>query len=277
MNMKLLIALVVLACVFAIGLVAWIGPEKLGTWNRVVHTDVVTAIEGRLGEVRVRQGEMNHRLASLSAAMEKLREGQITTEVKAEMVGKRVQQTAALQVRAENALVRVREFVAANEPATVGGHTYSQIELNHMAERVMAALEAVRGQRSILEQGLRMFTDTAAKLRERYEQGRFALSQLQNQFALINGKVESLTILRDAASIAGASDGSLAGQFQRARSDLDSLFGVVDSQLRIEADRWQTDPLTGTPNIEPLLKELGGSEATLQRIDELLGTNGGKP
>lgn len=82
--MKWLIALVVLACVTAIGLAPWIGSDKLGTWNHVVRSDVVTAIETRLGEVRVRQTEMHQRVASLAEGVNRLREGQITTEVRAD-------------------------------------------------------------------------------------------------------------------------------------------------------------------------------------------------
>lgn len=269
--MKWLIALVVLACVTAIGLAVWIGPAKMGTWNTLVRQDVVASIDNRLGEVRVRQTEMHQRVASLAEGVNRLREGQITTEVRAEQIAKRVERTATLQVRAESALGRLRDLIAANVPATLGGETRSTQQLNALAERVGSAVEVVRNQRSALEQARDLLTDTATKLNDRVEQGRLALSQLQNQLTLVDGKIDALTILRDAASVAGASDGSLAGQFERVQNDLDSLFGVVEAQLRTEADRSQNDPLTGTPNIEPLLKELSGSETTLQRIDELLG------
>jgi len=287
--MKWLIALVVLACIFAIGLAAWIGPEKFGTWNRVVKTDVVAAIEARLGEVRVRQTEMHQRVASLSAAMETLREGQITTEVKAETFSKRVERTAALQARAESALGRLRDVIASKTGAVVlGGKTYSPQELDRLGGGVATAVEAARSQHAALDQARRMLVDSAAMLRDRWEQGRSALGSLQNQLALVDAKLDALTHLRDAATIAGSTNGSLAQQFQIVQADLDSLYGKVEAGLRIEEDRWKTDPLTGT-NIEPLLKELGGSEATLERIDALLGragpveratqsaTNGGKP
>ena len=267
--MKTLTVVVVLVCITALGLAVWIGPEKLGTWNRVVRSDVVTAIETRLGEVRVRQTEMHQRVASLAEGINRLREGQITTEVRAEQITMRVERTAMLQVRAESSLGRLRDLIANNGAATLGGKTYSPQELTQLGERVATAVEAVRGQRGALEQAQRMLTESAAKLRERVEQGRLALSQLRNQLELVDGKIASLVVLRDAATIAGATDGSLAGQFQTVQADLDSLYGKVEAALRLEGER--TDPLTGTPNIEPLLKELGGSEATLQRIDELLG------
>ena len=287
--MKWLTALIVLACITVIGLTAWIGPEKLATWNRVVKTDVVAAIDARLGEVRVRQTEMHQRVSGLSQGIDRLREGQITTEVRAEQIAKRVERAAALQLRAESALGSLRDLIAAKTGAVLGGKTYSPQELNPLGERVAAAVEAVRGQRTALEQAQRTLTESAVKLRARVEEGRLALSQLQNQLTLVDGKIDSLTVLRDAATIAGATDGSLANQFQTVQADLDSLYGKVEAGLRIEEDRWKTDFLTGTADIEPLLKELGGSESTLQRIDELLGragpaeratqsgTNGGKP
>jgi len=289
MDMKWLTALIVLACITAIGLAAWIGPEKLATWNRVVKTDVVAAIEARLGEVRVRQTEMHQRVSGLSQGIDRLREGQIATEVRAEQIAKRVERASTLQLRAESALGRLRDLIAAKTGAVLGGKTYSPQELNPLGERVAAAVEAVRGQRTALEQAQRTLTESAVKLRARVEEGRLALSQLQNQLTLVDGKIDSLTVLRDAATIAGATDGSLANQFQTVQADLDSLYGKVEAGLRIEEDRWKTDFLTGTADIEPLLKELGGSESTLQRIDELLGragpaeratqsgTNGGKP
>lgn len=269
--MQWLIALVVLACVTAIGLAVWIGPAKIGKWNTVVRQDVVASIDNRLGEVRVRQTEMHQRVTSLAEGVNRLLEGQITMEVRAETLGKRVERTAKLQVRAESALGCLRDLIAANVPATLGGKTYTPQELNQLGERVATAVEAVRGQRGALEQAQRMLTESAAKLRERVEQGRVALSQLQNQLSLVDGKIAALTILRDAASIAGASDGSLAGQFRTAQAELETLYGKVETGLRLEEERWRTDPLTGTPNIEPLLNEHSGSETTLQRIDELLG------
>jgi len=285
---RLIILVVSLLALIAATAAIWIGPAKIGTWNTVVKNDVVAAIETRLGEIRVRQTEVHQRVSGLAQGIDRLREGQITTEVRAEQIAKRVERTAALQVRAESGLGRLRDLIAANVAATLGGKTYSPQELNPLGERVAAAVEAVRGQRAALEQAQRMLTESAVKLRARVEEGRLALSQLQNQLTLVDGKIDSLTVLRDAATIAGATDGSLANQFQTVQADLDSLYGKVEAGLRIEEDRWKTD-LTGAPNIEPLLKELGGSEATLQRIDELLGragpaeratqsgTNGGKP
>jgi DNA repair exonuclease SbcCD ATPase subunit len=276
--MKLFLGLIALVCAIVLGVGVWIGPEKLGVYNSVVHSDVVAAIDNRLGDVRIRKAEAHQRVVSLSQAVEHLREGQIASEVKAEQLAKRADRVASLQARVESSLKRLRELISANAEASLGGKTYSPQQLNELGERVATAAEAVRGQRAALEQAQRMLVETSRTLQGRWEQGRTALGSLQDQLTLVDSKIEALGYLRDAATVAGATDGSLAGQFKKVQNDLDTLYAKVETGLRIEEDRWKSDPLTGTPNIDPLLKELWTTESTLARIDALLGqgaTKGG--
>jgi hypothetical protein len=116
-----------------------------------------------------------------------------------------------------------------------------------------------------------MLVESAARLNTRWEEGRAAMNTLRDSLSILDSKIESFTYLREAAEVAGAADGSLAGQFQRVQSDLESLYVKVEAGLRLEEDRWKSDPLTGGPNVEPILRELSGGEDVLQRIDQLLG------
>lgn len=266
----------VVLAVIAIGVVSfatalWFGSDKVSTWNEVLRSDATAAIDRHLGEIRVKRTEVHTRVERLSAAMDRLRKGQITTEVRAEQLAKRVERAAALQARSEAGLRRLRDLIAARSEATLGGKTYSPEELSQLGNRLASALEAVRSQHAALEQARAMLVESAMRLNTRWEEGRAALGSLRDFLTIIDAEIESLTYLRDAAEVAGAADGSLAGQFQRVQSDLDSLYGKVEAGLRIEEDRWKSDPLTGGPNIEPILRELNGGEELLQRIDQLLG------
>lgn len=265
--MKVVLAIIALC----LGAALWFGSDTVSTWTQVLRSDATAAIDQQLGEIRVKRAEAHTRVERLSAAMDRLREGQITTEVRAEQLAKRVERAAALQARSEEGLRRLRDLIAARSEATLGGVTYSPQALSSLGNRLASALEAVRSQHAALEQARAMLVESAVRLNTRWEEGRAAMGELRDQLTIIDAKIESLTYLRDAAEVAGAADGSLARQFQRVQSDVAVLYGKVEAGLRLEEDRWKSDPLTGGPNIEPILRELNGGEELLQRIDHLLG------
>jgi chromosome segregation ATPase len=270
--MKVVLAIIALGVVSCAAAALWFGSDKVSTWNQVLRSDATAAIDRHLGEIRVKRAEAQTRVERLSVAMERLREGHVATEVRAEQLAKRIERTAALQARSEAGLRGLRDLIAARSEATLGGVTYSPQALSALGDRLASALEAVRSQHAALEQARAMLVESAARLNTRWEEGRAALGSLRDFLTIIDAKIESLTYLRVAAEVANAADGSLAGQFQRVQTDLDSLYGKVEAGLRIEEDRWKSDTLTGGPNVEPILRELnGGEELLLQRIDQLLG------
>ena len=71
----------VVAIVLLLAVAAWIGPAKINAWSGLMRQDLVAAVDGRLGEVRVRQAEIHRRIEGLARAVDSLREAQITAEV----------------------------------------------------------------------------------------------------------------------------------------------------------------------------------------------------
>lgn len=262
----------VVAIVSLLAVAAWIGPAKINAWSGLMRQDLVAAVDGRLGEVRVRQAEIHRRIEGLARAVDSLREAQITAEVRAELVEKRAERAAGLDARARTGLTRLRGLIAAGEGATLAGTALSPRELEQLGTRLAASLEAVGIQRAALAQAGDTLRQGARMLSTRWEQGRAALASLKDQLGVLDAKVEALMAMREAAAIAGSGGESLALQFTSAQNELDELYGRTEAALRMEEDRWRDNPLTGAPDIGPLLEELGGSEAALQRIDALLAT-----
>jgi chromosome segregation ATPase len=264
-------AAVIVVIVLVVGVVVFLGVPKVRTYLTVGRENLVQQIDKALGEFKVKQTEVKAGVAGLDESVKKLREGQITSEVQAEQLGQKLASVNEKKAAAQASLAKLRDLIAKNESATLGGKQYTVAELQSMAERLIAAYKSMETQGQGIERARTLLQDNAKSLESKGEQAKAAVASMKSQLEEIDAKVLALGTMREAAKTAGVGSDSLADSFRQVQDQVNSLYAKVETNLRMEEDSWkQTTP--GAPvDVDSILKTTGDAESTLNKIDEVLG------
>ena len=130
---------IVLLGLLVAGAVAFFGVPKIRTWLKVGSESASAGIDRSLGESRVKQTEAKESIAKLERTCDELFEGKIKAEVKAEQLDRQLATLKSQKQATEESLGKLRDLIAAKEPAVLGGKTYSVGELQSTADHLIAA------------------------------------------------------------------------------------------------------------------------------------------
>lgn len=261
---------VIALVVVVVALVALLGIPKVRTYLSVGRENLVEQIDQALGEFKVKQTEVKGGISGLEQSVKKMREGQISSEVQAEQLSQRLTGVNEKKSAAQASLVKLRDLIAKNEPATLGGKQYTVPEMQAMAERLITAFKSLDTQSQGVEKARDLLRANAKNLDDKSEQAKTAIAGMQSQLDEIDAKVLALSTMRTAAKSAGAGSESLADNFRQVQDQINSLYVKVETNLRLEEESWKkTGP--GTPvDLDAIAKATGDAETTLSRIDEVL-------
>lgn len=260
------IALVVLA--IAAGVV--LGVPRVRNYLKVGGDTLATRIDKALGEFTVRRTEVKTGMTNLEQSAKKIQEGQIASQVQAEQLSDRLKGVEEKKASAQASLQKLRDLIAKNEPATLGGRLYSVAEMQAMAESLINAFKSLDTQSGGMTKARDLLVSNAKTLQTRLDQAKATLDSMRGQVETIDAKLLALNTMRDAAKVSGSGT-DLADKFKEVQQQIDSLYVKVETGLRVEEQNWKT-ATTGAPvDVESALKATTDTETTLSKIDEVLG------
>lgn len=263
-------AAVITVVVAIIALVALLGIPKTRAYLRVGGDTLAGQIDKALGEYKVKQAEVRSGVAGLEQAAKKIQEGQISSEVQAEQLGQRLTSVNERKSAAQASLTKLRDLIAKNEPATLGGKPYSVADLQSMAERLITAFRSLETQAEGIQKARDLLLASAKTLQAKADQAKAAIDSMKGQLETIDAKLLALSTMREAARTSG-SGSDLASNFKDVQEQINGLYAKVETNLRMEEQSWKTVS-TGTPvDVDGIIRATGDAESTLAKIDEALG------
>lgn len=267
--MKLVIVAVV---VVVVGVGALIGIPKLRTYAAVGRENLVEQIDKALGEFKVKQTEVHTGVTNLEQSVRKMKEGQITCEVQAEQLDKKLASVNEKKASAQASLAKLRDLIAKGQPATLGGKEYSVADMTSMADKLIAAFKSLETQGQGIEKAKRLLTTNAKSLESKGEQAKTAIAGMKTQLEEIDAKVMALNTMRSAAQTAGTGSESMAESFKQVQDSINSLYAKVETNIRMEEAAWkEASPQAASVDVDAITKATGDAETTLSKIDEVLG------
>lgn len=237
-----------------------------------VATDkVLSKIDNILGELDVKQKEIELGMEGFRKGIESIRRAKILTKVKAEQIGRRVNETETTIARIDKSLRILRPHLDATDSVDIVGKTYTILQIkdtaNEIIERRKQLSKNLNEFREV-QNTLSSMSETLANRQKRY-QGR--LETLETRLSEIDIKRVATRAMKKASVSVGSGDQSFLNAVERLEAKVDDLFAEVEVELRLENGRWddaaQIERIEG---IDSLINDLEEPSDTAMEIDAIL-------
>ena len=100
---------------------------------------------------------------------------------------------------------------------------------------------------------------------------------MDNQLNLIEAKIMSLNIIKDASEAAGDNGLTLAGDYEQVQGQLNDLYALVETGLRIEDESWDTYSIDTAVEQLWTLESDENADSIIKRIDDVIHDNDDAP
>ena len=112
---------------------------------------------------------------------------------------------------------------------------------SHFLAAVLSARKPCAGQLEAFHQARDRLKKVATTLETKQQEAQTRLADIETQVAVIDANRIALTAMQRSAEAMGEDNGSLAKGLDRLQEKVHSLFADVETELRIEDDRWAAD------------------------------------
>lgn len=206
----------------------------------VMASKVMNKIDSALGTYAVAMQRVENGYDAMKASRDKLMEGQIRAEVKAERAKTKVDNAQASVEKIKAAGKKVVAWIDAGEfPVKTGSKTFSKEDLLALGSKLRARLTAAKAHADGMEQTWKTYLSAQKQLGSQYNAAEQQIVELGNQLVILRAKVDALRAQRDAASIAGASGTTIAAQFDNLQNEMDNLFASAETETRLGEAAWK--------------------------------------
>jgi chromosome segregation ATPase len=268
-NMKNIVV-AFLAIGLIVGVVSYTG---CGPRGAVITKNVMDKIDKMLGELNVKQEQINAKYNEAKKIQAEVREKRISTEVR---LGQTEKRKAALDEKIkviEGQLVKVQELLKEVETSgeiTRNGKTYTKEEIKHKADDLINEHKAAKGDmstaiNSTIESSKRMLEF----LKKQESTAGDALAKLEQKITELKSKKESIEFMKTNSSII-SDDASFMTKIESLTKDVDDFDVDIETMIRSEEEKMK-DFVKNNSTIDELFAEPADLNSTINEIDSILG------
>jgi len=251
-------------------LVILLGYEKSGTVVAIGRQTVIEKIENIVGEFKVKQAESKAGVFKIKDALGKLQEGRIKTEVQLDLLVEKENAIIKKIAKTKTSLGKIRNLIDNKESAIIAGRQYAPAELQQMANDVIVSYEALVTQLQGIDKAKDLLNRNINILNGRLKNGKARVAQMDNQLNLIEAKIMSLNIIKDASEAAGDNGLTLAGDYEQVQDQLNALYTQVETGLRIEDESWDSYQIDTAVEQLYTLESDENADSIIKRIDAVI-------
>lgn len=237
----------------------------------VAKDKVLSKIDNILGELEVKQKEIELGMQGFSKGIESIRRAKILTKVKAEQIGRRVNETETTIARIDKSLRILRPHLDATDSVDIAGKTYTIQQIKNTADEIIERRKRLSknlNEFREVQNTLSSMSETLANRQKRY-QGR--LETLETRLSEIDIKRVATRAMKEASVSVGSGDQSFLNAVEQLEAKVDDLFAEVEVELALENDRWDgTAQIERIEGIDSLIKDLEQPSDTAMEIDAIL-------
>ena len=271
--MKLIIFFVVLAGLL-VGGYSILGSPGCEARTAVAKDKLIERIDNMIGKLDVQRKQIDISMRAMKLALGGMRKAKIKAQVKRDQIQAKADPVNARIASIDLTLTKLRDYLAANQLAEIGGRNYSPAELKEMADKVLAArkefVAQANGFKKVQDQ-LQAVSDSMQRKQSEYEK---RLASFQAQVTEIDSKLIALKAMKDASKAMDSSDKTFAENVGKLEDQIADLYASVETELRTEDERWNESE--ATRQIETVDGFITATQApldTLAEIEKVLGGN----
>lgn len=237
----------------------------------VAKDKVLSKIDNILGELDVKQKEIELGMEKIPEGIESIRRAKILTQVKAEQIGIRENETGAKIARIDKSLRILRPHLEATDSVDIAGKTYTISQIKNTANEIIERRKQLSKNLIELQKvhnTLNSMSETLASRQKTYQR---RLEALESRLSEIDTKWIATRAMKKTFVSAGSGDQSFLDTVEQLEANVDDLVAAVEVELRLENDRWDSVAhIKNMEDIESLINDLDEPSDTAMEIDAIL-------
>jgi chromosome segregation ATPase len=227
-------------------------------------------IDAMLGKMDVKRKEIELGLNGLKEGIDGLRRAKIRAQVSGDQIARQAQPQEDRLASMDSALKTLRGHLEAKTPVEIAGKSYNPQELKDMADRVLSARKVCAGQLEAFHDSQGRLQKVVATLERKQQEAQTRLADIEGQVTVIDSNRIALTAMQKSAEAMGENDGSLAKGLDHLQEKVHGLFADVETELRVEDDRWAADATKEISTVDAVVAGLQTPRDTIADIDKIL-------
>ncbi len=269
---------------WAIGIVAALVCALVAFWYfasgpraEVAKEKALKQIDSILGETDVQRKEIEIGIKNREKAIDEMSKARIRAQVKSEQTRDDIKQTEKQIAEADEALLKLKGYLASQSPAVIAGKTYTHEQVEEFAKTVLKKREGLVIDLEKKNTSCEQFDSIAKSLKNEEESAKEGQKNLIAQLKDIDADLVLLRERKEAAKIAGDGDKTLADNFEELEKKVTALHEKAKSENRFAGEKWKDlvaksqDRKKELASAEEIITATKSSGNTLSEIEKVLG------
>ena len=261
---------------FGLAVVAGLGIYGCSDANKarvdVAEKNVLDKLDGMLGKMDVQKAEIDNGIKSAKQAVEGVRKAKVRAQVQLDQLTEKVRPFEEKLAACDATLVKLRDALATENPATFAGKTYSVDELKTMAGRVIAERKKAETEINGFKAAREAMTKQVALLTETQQKIETKIVNLQTQVARLDSEIAAAKAMKQSSAAMGDASVSLADNLNELEKKIATLSGDARAELVSETDRWNSSSTEkAISDVDAFIRDSQTPGNTIDEIDAILG------
>jgi len=239
---------------------------------QVAQKKLLDRIDEALGKMDVQKAEIDNGIKSAKQAADGVRRAKVRAQGNLDQINEKVRPFEERISQCDQSLMKLRDAIAADMPATIAGKTYSVAELKEMAGKVIAARKEAEKQINGFKSARETMTKQVALLTKTQQEIEAKIAGLQSQMVKLDSEIAAAKAMKQASAAMGDADSSLADNLAELERKIATLSADAQSELALETDRWSAaNTEKAISDVDAFIRDSQKSTDTLAEIDRILG------
>lgn len=243
----------------------------------VIQDKVLTQLNRVLGELAVKEKDIDNKRRAISAEMDSVRMKKTEATVRQELLLKKQETAKQDLAKLKQGLERIKpklEEARSQGKIELNGREVTADELNRMASELVGRVKSKDTEISSQQVNIDALKRTIDFLASQERAAADLLSKLDQKINEIKDKKVAIDAVKSANAL-GQNDSSLTDKISSLSKEIDNMFVDVETTMRVEEDKLK-ELKNQTLTADELLSETGSDlESTMGEIDAILGKGGG--
>jgi chromosome segregation ATPase len=238
----------------------------------VAKKNVLEKLDDMLGKMDVQKAEIDNGIKSAKQAAEGVRKAKVRAQVQLDQLTEKVRPFEEKQAACDATLVKLRDALATEMPATFAGKTYSVDELKAMAGKVIAERKKAETEINGFKAAREAMTKQVALLTETQQKIETKVANLQAQVARLDGEIAAAKAMKQASAAMGDAGVSLEDNLNELEKKIATLSGDARAELASETDRWNIGASEkAISDVDAFIRDAKSPGSTVDEINAIIG------
>jgi chromosome segregation ATPase len=204
--------------------------------TQVAKEKALEKIDSLLGSTDVKRKEIEISVGALRDGLAGLGKAKITAQVKLEQIDRKARPVEDRLATIDDTLKTLRDHLNSGKAVEIAGRTYSQDELEVMAQQVIAERKGAAEQLTVLRDSQARLKKVVATLERKQQDYEQKLWAVENRVAVIDASRAALEAMKEAGMALEGDEG-----LERLEEKVGDLYAEVETELVFEDAKWDTD------------------------------------